>query len=335
MRILLAVDGSRPSERAAELVAALPWREGGRVRILSVAPERGAVLGVPWMAQLPPDADALDEDALQVHRDALDAAEREIRSARDDLTIEPILLRGRAATLIVDEARDMPADLVVVGHRGHGPWESMLLGSVSSEVVDHAPCPVLVARDERLGPIIFADDASPSARAAEAILTGWPMFTGVPITVLSVAEEGFPYATAVAPLMYTDTMTGYSESTEERERLAREACEASARRLEEAGYLTSALVRDGDPAHEIVTEAQERDAGLIVVGTRGMTGLRRLILGSVARNVLLHAGCSVLVVRETVAGPTNAEAGHTAATGDVDDDEGGDPAKLPAVSVPG
>jgi len=298
MRILLAVDGSRPSERAAELVAALPWREGGRVRIVSAAPDRGEVLGVPWMAPILPDTDGLDDDVLRVHREAIDAADREIRSARDDLVIEPVLRRGRAASIIVSEARDMPADLVVVGHRGHGPWESMLLGSVSAEVVDHAPCPVLVARDERLGPIVFADDGSPSARTAEAVLTGWPMFTGVPIAVVSVAEEGFPYATAVAPLMYTDTMAGYAESSAERQRGAREACETTVRRLAEAGYDTTAIVREGDPAHEIVTVAHERDAGLIVVGTRGMTGLRRLILGSVARNVLLHADCSVLVVRE-------------------------------------
>ena len=65
----------------------------------------------------------------------------------------------------------MAADLVVVGHRGHGRWESILLGSVSAEVVDHAPCPVLVARDERLGPIILADDRSSHARAAEQVFS--------------------------------------------------------------------------------------------------------------------------------------------------------------------
>ena len=48
--------------------------------------------------------------------------------------------------------------------------------------------------------------------------------------------------------------------------------------------------------------------GLLVLGTRGNTGLRRLLLGSVARNVLLHAPCSVLIVRETVVPPTNGEA---------------------------
>jgi nucleotide-binding universal stress UspA family protein len=55
---------------------------------------------------------------------------------------------------------------------------------------------------------------------------------------------------------------------------------------------------EGDPATEIVRFAAERKVGTIVMGTRGHTGLARLILGSTARNVLLHASCSVLVVRE-------------------------------------
>lgn len=298
MRILLATDGSRAADQARDLVAALPWREGGSVRIVSVAATRTDLLGVAWAVDALPDADQLEEDALRVHRDALEAAEHEIRSARSDVAIESILVRGRAASAIVDQARSMPADLIVVGHRGHGRWESMLLGSVSSEVVDHAPCPVLVARDERLGPIVFADDNSPSARTAETLLTSWPLFSGLPITVLTVAEEGFPYAAALAPLLYAEAMAQYADSRHDLERMAGDENEAAAGRLREAGFTASGLIRKGDAAHEIVAVAREREAGLIVVGTRGQTGLRRLILGSVARNVLLHAGCSVLVVRQ-------------------------------------
>lgn len=298
MHILLATDGSRAADQARDLVAALPWREGGRVRIVSVAPTRTDLLGGPWTVEILPDADQLEDEILRVHRDALDAAEREISSAHSDLVIEPILFRGRAASVIVDEARAMPADLIVVGHRGHGHWESMLLGSVSSEVVDHAPCPVLVARDERLGPVVFADDGSSSARTAEAVLTSWPLFTGLPVTVLTVAGNEFQYTAALAPMLYSDAMAQYTDSIRELNRLAREENEKATGRLREAGFQATGLIREGDAAHEIVVAAREREAGLIVIGSRGQTGLRRLLLGSVARNVLLHAPCSVLVVRE-------------------------------------
>lgn len=302
MRILLATDGSTAAAQARDLVAALPWRKGGRVRIVSVAPTRTEILGVPWTVDVLPDADQLEDEVLRVNRDALETAEREIRSARSDLVIEPVLTRGRPASAILDEARSMPADLIVVGHRGHGRWEEILLGSVSSEVVDHAPCPVLVARDERLGPILFADDGSPSARMAERVLTTWPMFSGLPVTVLTVAEEGYPYAAALGPGLYSEAMAQYAISTHELERITQEANDAAVARLREAGLATTGLIREGGAAHEIVAVAREREAGLIVVGSRGQTGLRRLILGSVARNVLLHAPCSVLVVRE----PTSA-----------------------------
>ncbi len=236
MRILLATDGSRAADQARDLVAALPGREGGRVRIVSVAPTRTDLLGLPWTIDLPTAAEQLEDEALRPHREALEAAEREIRSARADLVIEPVLARGRAASVIVDEARTMPADLIVVGHRGHGRWESMLLGSISSEVVDHASCPVLVARDERLGPVVFADDGSTSARTAEGVFSRWPMFAGLPITVLTVAEEGFPYAAAVSPLLYSEAMAQYAESAEEAGRMYRDG-ERGGSRAPAGGWL--------------------------------------------------------------------------------------------------
>jgi len=298
MRILLAIDGSPAADRARDLVAALPWRENGRIRIVSVAPTRPEIQGVPWSLAATTDDDQIEDEVLRIHRDALDTAEREISCARGDVAIESILVRGRPGSVIVDQARAMGADLIVVGHRGMGRWESMLLGSVSAEVVDHAPCPVLVARDDQLGPIVLADDGSCHARTAECVVLQWPMFRGLPVTVVTVSEDGFPHVAAVAPMLYSDTMTAY-EASSAAERDARQAaCDAAAKRLRDGGFDATAEVREGDAAQQIIASARVHDAGIIVVGTRGQTGLRRLVLGSVARNVLLHASCSVLVVRE-------------------------------------
>ena len=303
MRILLSVDGSASADRALDLVAALPWHDGGRVRIVSVAPSRAEILGVPWSLSATSDAIETEDATLEVHRAALAAAERELRSVRSDLVIEPVLLRGRSASVIVDEARAMPADLIVVGHRGHGLWESALLGSVSAEVVDHAPCPVLVARDDRIGPVILADDGSPHARAAETMMTECPLFAGLPVTVVSVIEDGFPEAVALTPVLYTDPIEAYAAGSLTERKAVEADCRAAVVRLRHAGLDAEAVVRNGDPAHEIVAVARARQAGVIIVGTRGQTGLRRLILGSVARNVLLHAPCSVLIVRGGVRVP--------------------------------
>ena len=79
-------------------------------------------------------------------------------------------------------------------------------------------------------------------------------------------------------------------------------------RLADVGIPTTPHVRSGDPASEILDAAQERGADLIVTGSRGLGGLESLLLGSVARNVLTHARCSVLIVRSGVAvAPTQKE----------------------------
>ena len=74
--------------------------------------------------------------------------------------------------------------------------------------------------------------------------------------------------------------------------------------LQAAGLRAEADRQEGDAATEILAAAGASDSDLIVMGTRGRTGLARLVLGSVARNVLQHATCSVLVIRE---GPPQAE----------------------------
>ncbi len=291
MRILLAIDGSRSSDQARDLVAALPLAEGDRVRVVTVAPTLAELGGSSW----PIAVDELDNEVVASHQAALDAAEGELRAASARVAIEPTLLRGRPASLIVEAARTMPADLIVVGHRGHGRWASILLGSVAAEIVDQAPCPVLVARDETLGPIILADDLSLHARAAESAVIDSPIFSGLPITVVTVVEEVYPPAT-VAALVHTAAIDDYARSMEADRRAATTRSDEAARRLGHAGLEASAEVRHGGAAHEIIAAAREHGAGLVVMGTRGQTGLRRLILGSVARKVMLHAPCSVLVV---------------------------------------
>ncbi len=74
--------------------------------------------------------------------------------------------------------------------------------------------------------------------------------------------------------------------------LARTAAQAS-----EAGVPVNTHARQGDPADAILDVAEETDAGLIVVGNKGMTGAKRFLLGSVPNKVSHHAPCSVLIIR--------------------------------------
>jgi len=299
MRILLAVDGSVHSELALEVVATTHWPQDSRVRVVSVIPDAGFV-PLDWAFDTPPGNDA-DLEPARHHQLALERAMRDLGSPGRH--VERMALHGRAASAIVDEARAWDADLIVVGSRGRGVWRSMVLGSVSAEVVDHAPCPVLVVRGPSIAPVLFADDGSEGARRAEAVLARWPIPASSHVDVLSVVRPG-ALAAAAPPLpidapaeFVADTLDVIDAAFAEAQAIADEA----AQRLGTGGLQTRASVAGGDPAEAINDIASERGTGLIVMGTRGHGGITGLLLGSVARNVLLHAPCSVLIVRPSVA----------------------------------
>jgi nucleotide-binding universal stress UspA family protein len=75
--------------------------------------------------------------------------------------------------------------------------------------------------------------------------------------------------------------------------------DAAAEVAREAGVEVNSYPRQGDPADAILDVAEERDADLIIVGNKGMTGAKRFLLGSVPNKVSHHAPCSVLIIRTT------------------------------------
>ena len=95
----------------------------------------------------------------------------------------------------------------------------------------------------------------------------------------------------------TRVVHGAAEETARRE--AQETLDAQVEQIEAAGgKVAQTYVRLGRPVEEIVILADEIDAGLVVVGSRGLGGIRRLLLGSVSDGVVRHAHCPVLVVRK-------------------------------------
>ena len=317
MRILLAIDGSAPAGRARDLVDHLEWPDGTLIRVVAALGRASDLVGLPGLERTTDPRD-IETSLVRQLQDALDAAVVQLEGP--GRTVERVLLRGRTAGAIVDEAGDLGADLIVLGNRGHGAIGPMLLGSVSAEVVDHAPCPVLVARCDDVGSILLAMDGSETSEHAERTLIDWPVFRGHPVRVVSVAEVGIPWSMGMAPGIYDQVMESYTSAVDEARLQCRAFAETSSGRLAEAGYQATPEVREGSAAAELVEAAKARECDLIVIGTRGHTGLARLVLGSVARNVLVHAPCSVLVVREKARvepvdegaeGDAAAEVGHS------------------------
>lgn len=296
IRVLLAVDGSEAAERAIELCASIAWPEDTKLRVATVVEPLNPVIAGDFMMAVNASDDPGEIEATRNAQAIVDQAVRHL--ARRGLATDRCILRGRPATRIVEAAEEFSADLMVVGSRGHGTIASMILGSVSAEVADHAHCPVLVARSTGLTRVILGVDGSGFARTAESVVETWPIFENAAIEVTAVARVELPWTAGLVLTAYEPPGAEMADIKEPIVAEMRGFADAAALRLKEAGRTVSARVVTGAPAAELIQAAQDHHADLIVVGTHGSTGLTRAIAGSVARNVMLHAKCSVLFVRE-------------------------------------
>jgi nucleotide-binding universal stress UspA family protein len=297
MRVLLATDGSPAAGIAVDLVAGIDWPAGTSVQVVEAVGWGVTPLLGPWASVSTTDAAAIEARLREAAQATLD--EVRTRLAGRGLDVVTSVLHGRPATAVVDVAGASHADLIVMGTRGHGNIGSMLLGSVSGEVIDHAPAPVLLARENTIERVVLAWDGSPCARVAADAVRTWPIFAQSAIHVVSVADIEVPWWTGLPVVGAHDATDLYGDALEQARRIHEAYATELADELVSAGRQATAERRVGDAATEIIAAARERGADIIVLGTRGRTGLTRLVLGSVARNVAHHATCSVLVTRDT------------------------------------
>jgi nucleotide-binding universal stress UspA family protein len=134
-KIVVGYDGSDAARRGLERTAALA--DGAEVTVVSVAHLLRPVGHGPGREPLEPEEMARCDRALDESRAILAEKGIDVRAVRGV---------GDPASVLVEEARNWEADLIVVGTRGLGPGERIMLGSVSTKVVHHAPCDVLVVR---------------------------------------------------------------------------------------------------------------------------------------------------------------------------------------------
>ncbi len=289
MRIVLGYDGTAGADVAAELVSRLTWPAGSSVHIVHAVETRAAS---------PPDHILSSQPSRLPSQTALAGADEALQNAAKWLGMLPDpemnVRYGRAASVLAEEATAVGADLIVVGSRGRGPYAALLLGSVSAEVVDVADRAVLVARRTSLDSVVLATDASaPAALAVEAVAS-WPMFQQADIEILSVADPIRGAPDGVVPSIYSD-QTGAHESLEATEARHRAIVADAEARLRAAGRRVTTTVTVGNPAAQVIAAVRGSDADMVVLGSRGHTGLSRAVLGSVAREVLLATEASVLI----------------------------------------
>ena len=267
-KLLVCTDGSEDSRSGLREALALAKACGSRIYLLQV------VQVIPEFEAAVPDLMALvgGEVSKQL-------AEAKAVAADTGVTLETRISRGvSVGGAILQEAKDIQPDMIVMGRHGRTGLARLLVGSITARVIGHSPFNVMVIPKGggiSFGRILIASDGSPYSQAAFA-------------EVLEVArrQESQLFAVSVA--------------TEEGEiAQAKEIIKQMLAAANQAGLRLKGSVPQGQAADDgIIQTAIKNEVDLIVMGSHGRTGLKRLLMGSVTERVIGLAPCSVLVVKK-------------------------------------
>jgi nucleotide-binding universal stress UspA family protein len=280
MKILLAVDGSKHSDWSTEFVAKLPLAESPEVHVVHVfdPDSLGQPVGIPSLA-LPFREYVIEETKNRLGR-ATELVSREARTLRASIRkVTTEVAQGHVAETILAIAKKRRANLIVLGTHGFNRFEAMLLGSVSHQVLSHAHCSVAIVKKKPrvMKRITLGIDGSPAARKAGRFVTEELDPKGLRATVVHAWD--YP-------------LTPYPMELIESSLYAKFAAP-----LRRRGLAVKLVLESGDAAAGLTAVAERDRADLVVVGSRGLSALKRFLLGAVSLKVATTAKTSVLVVR--------------------------------------
>jgi nucleotide-binding universal stress UspA family protein len=278
--IVVGVDGSAGS------AAALKWAvEDARAKAWAIR----AVMCWGFISQHHAPDEPIEFDPNYDEAEAAEALESLIVDAvgRPDVEIERRVVLDLAAPGLLRASAD--ADLLVLGARGIGGFQALLLGSTSDQCLHHSPIPVVVvrARHDAAQPdggrvVVGIDGSEGSMRALDWAVehaTAHQLDVDI-LQTWNVPAVALPYIESCSPI----------------EEAAGASVEDAVARVERAGLhgRVSGHVACGS-AGSVLLHAAE-DAGLVVVGSRGLTKFKELLLGSVSHRLATHARCPVAVI---------------------------------------
>jgi nucleotide-binding universal stress UspA family protein len=294
-KVLLATDGSEEAKLAATTAINLARSTDSELHVLTVGPGYPAYdVRVPEVAEQlrQQTRRILDEQVEKIKQAGGEVAQAHLRLAEGHPGFE-----RHPSDDVVRVAEEIGAGLVILGSRGRGGMRRALMGSVSDSVVRHAHCPVMVVRGEPVvlpAKILLATDGSADAELAASIAADLAANTGSELHVVAV----FPAAGYVHPYYEVRFPEAAEQLRREGREQIQELLDEQVKRVREAGENSpDAHLRTGEPEKEIVALAEELGVGLIAMGSRGLGGIRRALMGSVSNSVVRHAHCPVLVVR--------------------------------------
>ena len=292
VKVLLATDGSEDAALAARAAADLSKETGSELHLVH-ALSRFPRHSYPGIT--PEAYSYLLDSTYEEARRLLSEEAKRVESGGGRVT-ESHIRRGQFVDEILDLAEEIEAGLILMGSRGLGPIKRLLLGSVAEGVVHHAPCPVLVVRGGREAwppeRVVIGDDGSETAKKAGDLAADIGRLFGARGLLVQVYPR----------LLEIDVEGRKLNARMINDELRREERDLEARATEVEKHLGKRpkirIAAVGDPAADLLGTAEEEDSPektLLAVGSRGLSPLKRLRLGSVSTKVLRAARGPVLV----------------------------------------
>lgn len=286
--VLVATDGSPQARAAVAVAAAFPWPRDTRLHAVVA---RTDLIVPEWPA---PAQAAVDRRLREVVR----AARRALVRRWPDADV--LLVDQPPVPAILDRARQVGAQVIVVGSRGHSALGRFLLGSVSRAVVRQADCAVLVVkgRARAVRDVVLGFDGSAHAARAAELLTRLPPPAGGRVTVVRVVEPVRLPSMGLLPGAVRRTVARQAaEVRAQRLADARREVAAVTQELKGAGWRVQPVLGPGVPLTALLQTVAASRADCLTMGARGVEGVERLLLGSVAEGALSRASVPVLVVK--------------------------------------
>ncbi|MDH3603428.1 MAG: universal stress protein [Candidatus Tectomicrobia bacterium] len=284
-RVLIAVDGSPWSDAAAAYAIALASRTGATLRILSVST-------TPAVSSMPEAMGAADEMVLEaVESYSLDVLAQVSARAKDaGVSYKTLSKWGNAPEMIMHTAAEEQCDLIVLGSRALTGWKRLMMGDVSNAVTPKAQQPVLVIKQSPppvpntplWRRVLVATGGSPWSDAAVDHAISLAQAQQLEMCVLYV-ESGRAW--------HDDDLAAVTSEGKNILALA----EARARA---GGVSCQTYLAYGNRPAVILETATEQACDVIILGSRGMSGWKRLMLGSVSNAVAAKAALPVLIVKQ-------------------------------------
>jgi nucleotide-binding universal stress UspA family protein len=299
-RVIAGVDLSVASDQALERAVAIAARHHAPIVVVHAQADDAPIAEIDnaMLEQLGEVSAAVRVEEARLLADRLTAIRKR------GVTAELVSRVGPPGEILAAVAAERKAELIVVGTYGHTGLSRFLLGSVAAATVRYAPCDVLVCRgrsaDAVYGKPLVAIDFSPASgralrHAVDVIapdapldlVHAWQLPSGSWGATL-LGQARFPWSTVRDAVLSS----------------ARTQADKLVAANQSIGHPLNVELLQGPPATVVTHTAERHGYDLIVVGTHGHRGFRRLLLGSVADSVLRHAPCSVLVVHGEHAGET-------------------------------